>query len=105
MLFLDDGRLSLQYNITAGAYNIRDPRHNSPQDYIGDFYDPTVPVEADCETEDVTYDPMLHVGSTVAYPITYTEQDPEYLDLVATVDPTIPDKHYNFIAENFAFLA
>ena len=96
----EDGALNLQWNIDGGAYNIHDPKNNSSQDYEGNFYDPTEKVNNESGFMDVTI-------SQPEYSINFKDSNDHYLsdyDFQPKESPTIPEKHYKFIKENFDFL-
>lgn len=100
----EDGCLEIQWNMTDGAFNIKDPKNNSNQDYEGNFYDPTEKVQSEATD-------YFDLDSRQMGDINVDEVDNKHdyftnyeLENGHKPEPTIRDKHYQFIKENFDFL-
>lgn len=95
--------MQLQWSNNDGSYNIRDPKNNSNQDYIGDFYEPT-------ERKLVQEQLIGHVStdiSTVDKSVDFNDYQADYLtsyELLPKQEMTQKQKYYQFIKESFNFL-
>jgi len=104
----EDGVLNLQYVTTDGAFNMKNPKNNSTQDYIGSFEDPTIP-KKDLNNEEFSWLDSKS-GATDEVGIKNKDDNQSYLSDYEygknsdNKEPTIRDKYYKFIQENFDFL-